>query len=62
MDRMIWIPDLHFMEFISYLIELLVQRILDNNITRILMSEINAGCAFGLDSAWLRLFRKICQS
>ena len=57
MDRMIWIPDLHFMEFISYLIELLVQRILDNNITRILMSEINAGCAFGL-----RLFRKICQS
>ena len=48
MDRMIWIPDLHFMEFISYLIELLLQRILDNNITGILMRKIYAGCTFGL--------------
>ena len=58
---MIWIPDLHYMEFISHLIELLLQRILDNNITRISMSEVNTGCAFGLDPALLRLSRKICQ-
>ena len=49
MDRMIWIPDLHFMEFISYLIELLQQRRLDNNITRILMSEIDTGCTFAFE-------------
>ena len=55
MDRMIWIPDLHFMEFISYLIELLLQRILDNNITRILMSEIDTGCTFAFRPSLLEV-------
>ena len=39
---------LAFHGIFSYLIELLLQRIIDNNITGILMRKIYAGCTFGL--------------